>query len=213
MRFFGLTPDQVSARLSGPASTAPRVTSLVFSIVYGALGLAVVSVVAYSIWALGLIRGPAMWAAIAVVYLTLGGAMLSRLVVGPGSTGRFAALFAVAFFAYAAAYCAFWYGLEGRHLADLWGSATGLALITLLIMRAFEKREGFWLLFAALLVLHSAGYYLGGYLHGVARAARGARDPLGALLYGAGHGLGFGAGLGFLLFHAQSAIKARLRPA
>lgn len=207
MRFFGLTPDQVFSRMADPAADTPRVPSLVFSIIYGAVGLALVSVVAYSIWALGLMRGRAMWAAIAIVYLSLGGVVLSRLVIGPGAAGRFAGLFAVAFIAYAGAYCAFWFGLEGNHYADLWGSALGLAFVTLLVMRAFGRRDGFWLLFLALFALHSAGYYAGGAIYPQFRGSAG------RLLYGACHGLGFGAGLGFLLFHAQAGIKARLRPA
>lgn len=213
MRFFGLTPDQVMSRATDPASQAPRIPSLSFSIVYGALGLALVSVAAYSIWALRLMRGGGMWAAIAAVYLCLGGLVLGRLVIGQGGTARFAGLFAFAFVAYAASYCAFWFGLAGKYQADLWGSVVGLALVTWLVLRAFGRRDGFFLLLLALVVLHSAGYYLGGYLYEVAKTARGARDPLAALLYGAGHGLGFGAGLGFLLFHAQAGIKARLRPA
>lgn len=205
MRFFGLTPDQVLSRVADPASTAARIPSLAFSILYGALGLAVVSIAAYSIWALKLVGGDAMWAAVAAVYLALGGFVLSRLVVGPGAVGGFAALFAMAFLAYAAAYCAFWFGLKGKHYADLWGSAVGLVLVTLIVMRAFEKRDGFWLLFLALLALHSMGYYAGGAIYPQFRGSSG------RLLYGACHGLGFGAGLGFLLFHAQSGIKARLR--
>lgn len=207
MRFFGLTPDRLFSRVADPASAAPNIPSLAFSVVYGALGLALVSVAAYSIWALKLLGGGAMWAAVAAVYLTLGGVVLSRLVIGRGVLGRFAGLFAVAFIAYAAAYCAFWFGLKGRHYADLWGSAAGLCLVTLIIMRAFDKRDSFWLLFLGLLALHSLGYYAGGVIYPHFRGSTG------RFLYGACHGLGFGAGLGFLLFHAQSGIKARLRPA
>lgn len=206
MRFFGLTPDQVFSRVADPA-TIHRIPSLGFSIVYGAMGLALVSVAAYSIWALRLLGGTAMWAAVTAVYLVLGGVVLSRLVVGPGTIGRFAGLFAVAFFAYAATYCAFWFGLKGKHHADLWGSAIGLVFVTLLIVHAFEARGSFWLLFLGLLALHSLGYYVGGAIYPEFRGSTG------RFLYGACHGLGFGAGLGFVLFHAQAGIKARLRPA
>jgi hypothetical protein len=83
----------------------------------------------------------------------------------------------------------------------------GLAAVTFLICRAFEKRDGFLFLFLGLLAFHSAGYYLGGYLYSSVRGSTG------RLLYGAAHGIGFGAGLGFVLFHAQSSLKMRLRPA
>lgn len=207
MRFFGLTPDQVLSRVADPATAAPRAPSLGLSIFHGAVGLALVSVAAYSIWALRILGGGAMWFAVAAIYIALGGVVLGRLVIGPGATARFAGLFAVAFFTYAAAFCTFWFTLKGKYYADLWGSAVGLVLMTFFMMRAFEKRDGFWLLFLGLLAFHSLGYYAGGVLSPQFPGSTG------RLLYGACHGLGFGAGLGFVLFHAQSGIKARLRPA
>lgn len=212
MRFFGLTPDQVLAR--GPAPDAGRTPSLPFSIIYGALGFGLVSVLAYSIWAFRLIRSDAvLFPAVAVVYIALTGLVLGRLVLGAGTTTRFAALFAAAFLVYALFYCAFWFGLRGKYLADLWGSVLGLAAFTFMVSRAFEKRDQFLLLCLVLLLTHSAGYYLGGYFYDTVRDAAGRRSSTGRLLWGGAHGVGFGAGLGFLLFHAQSALRLRLRPA
>jgi hypothetical protein len=206
MRVFGLHPDQVLAR--APAAELRASDTPAGAMIYGAVGLGVVSVIAYSIWAYKLIGGTgAMYASVAAVYIGLSGMVLSRLVVGPGATGRFAALFAIAFLAYAVAWCVFWFGLKGKYYADLWGAAAGLAAMTWLVQNAFGKTDGFWCAFGVLMGLHSLGYYLGGALHAAIRG------PVGQLLWGAAHGLGFGAGVGYLVYRAQEPLKLRLRPA
>jgi hypothetical protein len=206
MRVFGLYPDQVLARAPAAQMRAPASAS--FSIVYGALGFGAVSVLAYSIWAYKLIGNEAaLYATIAAVYVGLTGVVLSRLVMGPGATPRFAALFAIAFLAYAVAWCAFWFGLKGKHHADLWGSAVGLAAMTWLVRSAFAKRDDFLLMFAVLFGFHSLGYYLGDALHAALRGSTG------RLLWGAAHGAGFGAGVGYLIHRCQEPLKLQLRPA
>ncbi|MES2696446.1 MAG: hypothetical protein V4773_23455 [Verrucomicrobiota bacterium] len=208
MRFFGLTPDQVLSRVAEPAHYGPRPPSVAFSIFYGAISLGIVSCAAYSIWAFRLVRGEIpMYSAIAAVYLLVGGFALGRLAIGPGSASRFALLFATAFLVYAVAWCAVWFGFKGKFYADFWGGVAGTALFTLLLARAFEKQNGRFLMFLVLLALYSAGYYLGGMLYGQIKG------PAGRLLWGACHGLGFGAGIGFVLFHCQAPLKARLHPA
>jgi hypothetical protein len=213
MRSFGLTPDQILSR--EPAPDVGRVPSLIFSLVYGALAFGVVSVIAYAPWAFGLMRdaGP-LYAVIAIVYIALIGPALSRLVVGRGVVVRFSLLLGFAFLLYAVGWCALWFGLRRTiPYSDFWGSVVGLLALTWVVCRAFEKRDKFLLLFLGLLALHTAGYYLGGYLYDALRDANSRRTSTGRLLWGVGHGAGFGAGLGYVLFHAQSALKLRLRPA
>lgn len=203
VRCFGFTPDQVLARTGG---TEIRPAPAGFSVGYGSLCLGLVSVAAYSIWAFKLIPGTGpMYTAIAAIYIGLSGVLLSRLVAGSGAIGRFALLFAVAFLAYAVAWCAFWFGLKGKHLADLWGAVVGLAVMTWLLRRAFGRRTNFILAFLVLFVCHSLGYYLGGALYAQVHGA------LGRLLWGAAHGVGFGAGLGYVLFHCQEPLKLQLQ--
>jgi hypothetical protein len=203
MRFFGLTPDQVLARAdAGGIKAGP---SQGFGMTYGALSFGVVSVLAYSIWAYGLIRHEgSMYAAIAAVYIGGTGLVLSRLVAGPGSTGRFALLFAVAFLAYALAWCAFWFGLKGKLHADLWGSAVGLFVMAALIRAAFGATIPLLPLFAVLFLCHTLGYYLGDILKASVRGANG------KLLWGAAHGVGFGAGIGYVLAACQAGRTAQL---
>jgi hypothetical protein len=192
MKFYGLT---VSSDADAPA---PR--SLGYSFLYGTLSFAAVSAAAYSIWAFRLLRQEAtLYAAIAIVYLGLGGLALSRLVVAPGAWKRFPALFASAFFLYALGWCACWFGLRGKHLADLWGALAGLAAMVWLFQSAFGTRPGFLRLLLVLFVCHSAGYYLGGELYAQFRGSTG------RLLWGVAHGLGFGAGLGYVLHMLQRA--------
>ncbi len=173
MRVFGLTPDQILAR-SSTAGIKPS-ASLASSIVYGAVSFGGVSVLAYSIWAFRLIEGQAaMYASVAAIYIGLTGLALSRLVLGPGAARRFAALFATAFLGYALAWCAFWFGLNGKYDADLWGAAAGLAFMTWLLRRAFAHDGNFLPLFAVPFLFHSLGYYLGDALYVIVRGSTGA---------------------------------------
>jgi len=202
MKAFGLTGE---AAWAAAAKSGVRPVGLAHSVVYGAMSFMIVSVLAYSIWAFRLVPGEAaMYAAIAVVYLLLSGLALSRLVLVPGAWIRFTALFALGFALYAVIWCAFWFGLRGKHYADLWGAAVGLAALAWLLQRAFGLKGGFLKLFLVLFALHSAGYYAGGELYAHFRGSTG------RLLWGAGHGLGFGAGLGWVLHQVQAPLRTRL---
>jgi hypothetical protein len=61
-------------------------------------------------------------------------------------------------------------------------------------------------LFAVVFTFHSLGYYLGESLYASVGGTRGRR------LLGAAHGLGFGAGLGYVLFHCQSRAASTPAP-
>ena len=180
-------------------------SSSLLSMLCGSLGFGVVSIVAFSIWAFRLAPGAGpMFALIALTYIGLSGPILSRLFATKGATFRFSVIFAFAFLAYAIIWCIFWFGLEGKHKADLFGSAVGIAALTWILQRLVGrgKPQGFLSNCGVVFLLHTLGYYLGGEGYSLAGG------PLGRLLWGAGYGIGFGAGLGYLLYQCQNARPA-----
>lgn len=190
MKFFHLAPE------SSERSPAP---ALPFALIYGSLSFGAVSTLAYSIWAFRWVPGTAgLYTTTALVYVGLGGLALSRLVTARGAWQRFPFCFATVFLAYAVGWCLFWFGLRGKFQADFFGAAAGLGAMTWLLQRAFNHPRGFLIMFGALLALHSVGYYVGEQLYVAIRGANG------RLLWGAAHGLGFGAGLGFVLQRCQT---------
>jgi hypothetical protein len=201
MKFFGLTPPSVLDRSSqGAIKPAP---SQSFSIIFGSISFGLVSLLAYAIWAFRLVPGQApMYSAIAAVYLILSGLALSRLAIAPKIVLRFALLFAISFLVYALFWCLLWFGIKGRYHGDLWGSLLGLAAMTWLFQNAFGSKNGFLAAFSILFTFHTIGYYLG------YEANTYFGGTTGRLLWGAFHGLGFGAGLGNLMFHCQKPLAA-----
>jgi hypothetical protein len=194
MESFGPSSES-SARFDPHAPGAGR------AMLYGSVAFCVVSLLAYSIWAFRLVPGTAgLYSAIAAVYVGLAGVALSRLLHGRDAK-RFPLLFAAAFLAYAVCWCAFWFGLNGKYHADLWGAAAGLAAMTWLIKVRLKSGRHFLPLFAVLFTCHTLGYTLGGELYALARGTTG------RLLWGAAHGFGFGAGLGYVLWNCRSAAQ------
>lgn len=169
--------------------------------IYGSLGFGLVSLLAFSIWAFRLVPGAGpMFAIIALTFIVLSGPVLSRLVAQRGATFRFSIIFALAFLAYAIIWCIFWFGLKGKYNADLFGSAFGIAALTLILQRVVGRGtpQVFLSNCGVVFMLHTLGYYLGGEAYSLVGGS------IGRLLWGVGYGLGFGAGLGYLLYKCQT---------
>ena len=204
MKLFGLTPEQIQQRTDTTDLRSTKTTAS--SMFYGALSFAIVSTLAYSLWAFRLVRGEALlFATIAIVYLGLSGLALSRLLIIPRSLFRFMGLFALSFLIYAIAWCLFWFGLGGQYHADLFGSAAGLLGMAWIFHRAFGAPLGLLASFSTLFAFHTLGYYAGEeFCAQVGRRA-------GRLLWGTCHGLGFGAGLGAVIHLCQSQLLDKVR--
>lgn len=225
MTLFGLQPDAVQSRIERGQAVV-KLPSLGRSLVMGTLGFTLASLVVYGSWAL---HGRAMYQSFgeggayaiwAVVFIALAGGLLNPLVIGPGSLGRFYALFATAFTAYAVLWSASWFLVRGR--AGEWaGSLIGSAALALLLCAGFGTGRGRWKTVLVLFLLHSAGYFTGSFLHDIIRGAgpdhwlhqafdRSTRSWMAKLSWGLAYGAGLGAGLGYALHQGQSGIRFAL---
>jgi len=190
--------------------------SLLRDVLHGALGFALVSIAAFSVWAFGagLFRNLGgelvMYAAIAAVFLGLSGIVLGPLV---GGGGRFYKAFLPAFLFYAVVWCVAWFGLKGR-MGEWTGAAAGCLVFTLISMKLLGSVRGWLAAAIALFVLHTAGYFAGDWamydfwLEKKELIAQGNLTKpqlaiLAKLSWGLCYGLGFGAGIGWVFHRAR----------
>src|SRR5579859_7126208 len=134
----------------------------------GSIGFGIVSSAGFSAWAFGgswLTKhfGEAgLYCACAAVFLATSGLLLHPLLSGPGSLPRFYNIFIPAFSAYVILWCAAWFVLRfgpGEWLGSLLGTF-GFATMTAWRLRNFHGLLKTGLI---LFLMHSAGYFLGGY--------------------------------------------------
>lgn len=230
MKVFGLNPDSILARVAS-VTERPRVPTFRQSLFIGGLGFGLVSVVAFAIWALagrrlaGAFGEGGMYAACATAYIGFAGLVFGQLVVGPGGTARIYGLFSTAFAAYAAVWCAAWFGLAGRGgfgngtlFAEFMGSLFGSSVMAWVLAAGFGAQRQFLRLAAVLFGLNALGYFLGevwwrwlredagrvlgGYL------GREQRQMIAMLGWGLLYGCFFGIGIGYVIFAAQNAVRS-----
>ena len=185
--------------------------SLGRSLALGSLGFTAVSLAGFSVWAFAgrwfytTVGEAGLYAATALVFLGLSGALLAPLLGGPRRIPRFYGLFIPAFVLYSVVWCGGWFALGkgwGEGLGSLWS--------------AFPRSS------VVLFVTHSAGYFLGGIamdwmVHSGVADSLGLNGNLGSTLaklaWGLFYGLGFGLGLGFLFHAVQRGPGASGNPA
>jgi hypothetical protein len=149
---------------------------------------------------LGLSGAYVVWT---VLFIFLGGALLSPLVIGPYRLWRFQLLFGTAFLLYAAGWVGSYFTLRGA--AGEWaGTIIGSILMALVIALAFGVLKTFLAQTAVLFIANSAGYFLGDMLN------NSIRGKTGMLLWGVVYGLFLGAGMGLSIFLAQTPLRDRL---
>ena len=173
--------------------------SLAKSIVTGAIGFCVVSLCVFATVAfgerwmyqnLGLFGSYIAWI---VLFILLSGALFGSLVVvDRWRLPKFYLLWAVAFFAYAAAWMIAYFTL-GRTAGELVGALAGSIFMALALATGFRTLSSVVKLSAVLFVSNALGYFLGAALFD------NLTEPTGMLLFGVVYGLFFGAGIGAAL--------------
>ena len=139
-----------------------------------------------------------------VLFIFLGGASLSPLVIGLDRLWRFQIVFGMAFLLYAVGWVASYFTLRG--IAGEWaGSLMGSVFMALVIASAFGVMKTFFAQTAALFITNSAGYFLGDLLN------NSIHGKTGMLLWGVIYGLCLGAGLGLSIFLAQTPLRNKLQ--
>lgn len=219
---FGLDPQSIADRVKASGRQA-RVPTLRASLLRGALGFTVVSLGGFAPWMLAgrsfyrAVGEAGMYAACAIVFIVLSGLLLHRLIIGPGSLGRFYKVFGLAFSVYAIAWTVGWMALHG-HAGSIVGLLAGTTAMGTILAHAFSARGVALKIIVVLFATNAAGYFVGGWAHesvlalkefnlfGIALDKSG-RAMLSKAVWGLFYGLGFGAGIGFA-FHACQA-KAR----
>lgn len=193
--------------------STPTTRPLWLDLLHGALGFALVSIAAFSIWAFAAkyfrdFGGElGMYAAIAAVFLGLSGLILAPLA---GGLGRFYKAFLPAFLLYSVVWCIAWFGLKGR-TGEWVGAGAGCLVFAWISMKMLGSTRGWIIAALGLFVLHSAGYFAGDWamydvwldkerLLELDRAEKAQALLMGKLSWGLFYGLGFGAGIG-LVFH------------
>lgn len=208
MDLFGLTTDRVMARMRQD-ERGDSIPSLGRSITIGSFGFCLASLCVFATVAfaerwmyrnLGLSGAYVVWT---VLFIFLGGALLSPLVIGPDRFWRFQLVFGTAFLLYAVGWVASYFTLRG--VAGEWaGSLIGSILMALAIALAFGVMNTFFAQAAVLFIANSAGYFLGDLLN------YSIRGKTGMLLWGVLYGLCLGAGLGLSLYLAQTPLRKQL---
>ncbi len=208
MNLSGLDPEQLEApnHLSVGAASAP---SLKQSLLIGGIGFCIVSLLVFATVAfaerwmyqhLGLGGAYTVWT---ILFILLGGAVFTPLMIIRGRWLRYYALFGFAFLFYAIGWIGAYFTLRGA-LGEWVGALVGSILMGLVLGLGFGSLRVSPKLIAVLFVANSVGYFLGDALNN----SIGGKP--GMLLWGAAYGLFFGAGLGAAFYFAQGPMREHL---
>lgn len=213
MALFQLDPQSIAARAKASADAPPQPT-LAVSVWRGVVGFTFVSVAGFSPWAIfdrwfHSMREMQLYLACTAVFIGLSGVCLHRLIIGPGSLSRFYKLFSLAFVAYAMVWVAFWVWLRGD-LGSITGLLCGTAVMGVILALAFDAPQVIPQTIAALFVLNTLGYFVGGWIAGKLVIDH---QLAAMLVWAVCYGIGFGAGLGIAFHLCQERVRAMLHKA
>jgi hypothetical protein len=221
MKCLQLDAESVAARVQASGRPA-EIPSLASSLGRGIIGFTIVSIAGFAPWAIGgrwfskNLGEAGLYGVCALVFIAASGLLLHGLIIGPGSLVRFYKLFSLAFAAYSVAWMAGWMTLRG-YPGSIAGLLAGTILMGLLLTWAFNVRAQALQVIAALFLLNSAGYFIGGWVEagvgslGGTSLTRSTQLVLAKSLWGVCYGLGFGAGLGLAFYLCQNKTRAFLK--
>lgn len=212
MSWFQLDPQSIADRTRAAGFSVP---SLGASLLRGMVGFTLISVAGFVPWAVfgrwfyRHVGEAGLYAVCALVFIALSAPLLHRLIIGPGSVGRFYKLFSLSFIGYSVAWIVGYMMLRG-HPGSLAGLLAGNVVMGWLLGTAFDTGAATVVkVITALFALNSIGYFVGGEIE----AALIRSNALAAkLLWGVSYGLGLGAGLGLAFYLCQSRARALLIP-
>src|SRR5688572_16118713 len=177
--------------------------SLTGSVVPGAIGFCLISLVVFATVAFGerwmyqRLSFAGAYLTWTVLFILLGGGVLGSLVVRRWRLPKFYLLYGLAFLLYAVGWVAAYFTLRGT--AGEWvGSLAGSVLMALVFAMGFGRLRSTLKFSALLFVANSIGYFLGSALNDSVTGSAG------MLLWGVAYGLFLGAGIGAVLHYAQT---------
>lgn len=162
-----------------------------------------------------------LYVACAVMFIGLSGALLHRLIIGPGSLRRFYQLFSLAFIAYAVAWTASWFAFRGV-TGGVVGALAGVVVMGGIIAGGFAAWNMALKVIALLFLTNATGYFIGEWSYNLINALHegnaagivlspATRGWLSKTLWGLCYGLGFGAGIGLAFYFCQTEARRLLR--
>jgi len=185
-------------------SANDSVPSLKRSVIIGGIGFCLASMCVFATVAfaerwmyrqLGFINAYLVWTAL---FIILGGGVLSLLVRKSFGLIKFYLIFALAFFGYAVGWTGAYFSMRGSKVGEWVASFVGSILMGLVFSVGF-KAIRLTLGFSALLfVSNSLGYFVGSMLNDLVGG------KIGMMLWGTIYGLCLGAGLGAVIYLAQT---------
>lgn len=192
-----------------PGTNSSPVPSLARSVVIGAIGFSVVSLLIFATVAfaerwmyrnLSVMGAYLIWT---VLFILLGGGVLGSLVVGRWRLPKFYLLYGLAFLVYAIGWVAAYFTL-GRRTGEIVGSLAGSVAMAVVFGVGFSRRAAILKFSLILFIANTIGYFLGSALND-ALAGRS-----GMLLWGVAYGLFLGAGIGAVLHYSQIEPPSRV---
>jgi len=163
-----------------------------------------------------------LYAVCALLFISLSGPLLHRLIIGPGSLIRFYKLFSLAFLAYAVTWTVAWLTLArvtGGIAAGIIGSVAGITAMGALLAWGFKTPASMLKIIGTLFATNLAGYFIGEWGYNTVAALQEGnalgivlQNPTRAILsktaWGLFYGLGFGAGIGWAFYAGQTEARS-----